>query len=266
MRRIVAALILLAAAPVAAQPPSGHPAIPAELLAPNEEARASFEALASHPLTDQMIEAAIQSQPSGSTRPMDEIIERMFVAGPVVPGWQNSGVDEDAIVAALEGGPAAHMMEGANEFGPLYGYFVDRPLESIIPPEWTLIGWRGPHSLDGPAQIAVSHVSPKVILVERSLSSRHGRAVCRERTESRLYADPAVPATEADAITVIFTMRALASLEQRSLCAVVEDLGQGEYRARFFDSDGHSITVFDRGSPRFRIVPFRPVPRRAAAQ
>jgi hypothetical protein len=262
MRGLVAALALLAAAPAAAQSdrPS-HSTVPPALLVPSEQARSFFEALRLHPMSDEMMERVIQG---GTARPMDEVIEQMFARGPAVPDWQNLGVDEDVIVAGLGGGPAAYMTEGANEYGPVYGYFIDRPLENVLPPEWVLIGRRGTTLLNGPIQISVSHVSPKVVLVERTTSSRHGRAACRELAESRLYADPSAPATEIDAVAVIFAMRTLAALEHRRLCSVVENLGQGDYRGRYFDFEGHSLAAFDHGSPRFRIVPFRPVPRPTA--
>ena len=260
MRGLFVALTLMAAVPADAQTdPSGHPTIPPEFLVPNEQARSFIDALKSQPLSDEMMERVIRAMPGGSAGPMDEIIAQMFAPGPIVPGWQNLGVSAYAIVARLEGGLGAYMMEGTNEFGPVYGYFVDRPLESLLPPEWVLIGRRGTSSLTGPVQILVSHVSPGVILVERATGSRHGNASCRGPAESRLYADPTVAASEQDAVTAVFTMRLLAAVEHRSLCEIVEELGQRAYRARYFDAEGHGLDAFDRGSISMRIVAFRPV-------
>jgi len=266
VRALVVALALLGAAPAAAQPPStGQSAVPAELFAPSEEARSFFETLQSQPLSDEMLERVIQAT-GGSARPMDDVIERVLAPGPAVPDWQHLGIDERAAIEAHEGGIAANMTEGATQYGPAYGYFVDRPIETLIPPEWVLIGQRGAPVSGESVEIGISHLSPKLILVER-ISFRHlGNAGCRTQAESRLYADPSVPASQADMIATIFTMRFLSVLERRSLCQVVEEVGQGQYRARFFDAEGHSLAAFDADHRRFRIVPFRPVPRPAASR
>jgi hypothetical protein len=256
MRRLVAALVLFAATPLAAQPaPSSQPD-PA-LLAPSDDARAFFAGVQSRPLTDELMATAFPTTSPIATW-IDTMIEHMMSQGELVPSWQNMGVDEVALVAALPGGPTANMTEGANQFGPLLGYFVDRPIESLIPPQWVLIGRRGVRSLEGPVEIAIGHASPKVILVERTTSRLRGNGGCRERAESLLYADPAVSASIADELTVISTMRFLEAVESRGLCSIVEEVSPGQYQARHFDADGHSFPEMDRQSPRFRIVPVRP--------
>jgi hypothetical protein len=257
MRRLVAALILLAA-PGAAEPPDGQPAIPPELLVPNEEARVFFDALQSHILTDEVMARLIQAMPGASPRPMDDVIDRLFSSGEAVPNWQSLGINERAAIRAHEGGMSANMTQGTDAHGPTYGYYVDRPIESLIPREWVLIARRGEPFVDASVQTGISHASAKVILVERLIFRRQGNAGCRVRAESRLYADPSVPATQADMIATVFGMRFLAAVEHRSFCQVVEDLGQGQYRARFFDGEGHSLPAFDQVSLPFRIVPFRP--------
>lgn len=265
MRWFVAAFILLAAAQAAAQPPSsGQSAVPPELLVPSEEARIFFEVLQSRPLSDETMERIIQAMPGGSARPMDDVIERVLAPGPAVPDWQQLGIDERAAIEAHEGGLAANMTEGATQYGPAYGYYMDRSIETLIPPEWVLIGRRGAPVSGESVEIGVSHLSPKLILVERIAFRHLGNAGCRTQAESRLYADPSVPASQADMIATVFTMRFLSVLERRSLCQVVEEVGQGQYRARFFDTEGHSLAAFDADQTRFRIVPFRPVPRPAA--
>jgi hypothetical protein len=256
MRRLVAALALFAAAPLAAQPaPSSQPE-PA-LLAPSDDAREFFTGAQSRPLTDELMATAFPAT-SPTVRWIDAMIEHMMSQGELVRNWQNLGVDEVALVAALPGGPAANMTEGANQFGPLYGYFIERPVESLIPPQWVLIGRRGIHALEGSVEIAIGHASPKVILVERTTSRLRGNGGCREQAESLLYADPAVSASMADALAVISTMRFLAAVESRGLCFIVEEVSPGQYQARHFDDDGHSFPEMDRQSPRFRIAPVRP--------
>ena len=256
MRSLVAALVLLAAVPLAAQPaPSSQP--DPTLFAPSDDAREFFAGVQSRPLTDELMAAALPAT-SPSVGWIDAMIEHMMSKGELVRSWQNLGVDEVALVAALPGGPTANMTEGANEFGPLHGYFVDRPIESLIPPQWVLVGRRGVHSLEGPVEIAISHASPKVILVERTTSRLRGNGSCREGAESLIYADPAVSASVADMLTVISTMRFLAAVESRGLCSIVEEVNPGQYRARHFDAEGHSFPEMDRQSPQFRIVPIRP--------
>jgi hypothetical protein len=267
VRRLAAALALLAAVPAAGQPPAAGPtSIPAELLAPSEEARAAFDALASRPLTDDVMEATIQAQPVGSMRPMDDIIERTLAGGEAVNDWQNLGVDERAMIAEHDGGLAENMIEGTNQFGPTFGYYVDRPIEVLIPPEWVLVGRRGRPFTAENIEIGISRVSPKVILVERIAYLRRGSATCRGQTESRLYADPAIPAGQIDIVTVAFSMRFLAAVERRGMCRVLQSAGQNLYRARLFDSGGHPFSALDQGIGQFRIVPFRPVLGRAAGQ
>lgn len=263
MRCLIAALALLAAPPAAAQPASpGQPGFPADTLAPNEQARALFDALPSHVMTDEMVETMIREALGGDARPMDEVIEQILAPGELVSGWQDSGIDLLPVIAAREGGLAGNMAEAAGQFGPTLVYLVDRPIESLVRPEWVLVGRRGgPFSGDN-VQVAISHISPKVILAERIAYRRQGNAYCAAQTESRLYADPAVSASEADMIAVMITMRSLATIERRGMCEVVEEVGPGQYRTRLFDVAGHRLPAAE-GPETFRIVPRPPVPGRA---
>lgn len=259
MRSIVAALALLAAAPAAAQPPSGQSAVPAELLVPSEEARSFFETVQSNTLTDEILERALQA-PSGSIRQIDETIERMLTLGDPIPGWRNLGIDIRAIVASRDGGLTGNMTEGMNHSDPSFAYYVDRPIESFVSSSWLLIGRRGAAFAGENIEVDITRLSPKVVLVERIAYRREGNAYCRAQAESRLYADPAVAASQADIISSIFAMRLLAAIERVGVCEVAEDVGGGEYRIRLFDPNGHPHTTLEQRSPRARIVASRPFP------
>ena len=113
MRGLIAALALLAAAPSAAQTAPSAPApIPEEMLAPNEQARALFEALPSNVMTDEMIETMFRSIPAEAARGMDAAVEQILAPGELVPGWRTSGIDLLPAIAAREGGLAGNMAKG----------------------------------------------------------------------------------------------------------------------------------------------------------
>lgn len=260
MRALALALALLAAAPAAAQPaPSERPAIPADALVPNDQARMLFEVLASNVMTDEMVETMIREALGGDARPIDNVIAQALSPGELVANWQSSGIDLLPVVAAREGGLAGQMAEGTGRFGPLFFYFVDGPIEAFVPSEWVLVGRRGAAFSGETVEVGIAHISPKVILAERIAYRRQGNAYCRVRTESRLYADPAVAASEADMIAVIITMRSLAEIERRGMCELVEEAGPGLYRTRLFDEAGHRLAASE-GPETFQIVPRRPVP------
>ena len=257
MRALALALALLAAAQ---PPPPAEPAIPADALVPNEQARILFEALPSQVMTDATVEAMIRAT-GGDAGPMDDVVEQVLAPGEPVPGWQETGIDLLPAIAEREGGLAGNMAEGAGRFGPLFFYFVDRPIDTFIRPEWVLVGRRGEPFSGENVQVGVAALSPKVILAERVAYRRQGNAYCRTRAESRLYADPAVAATEMDVIAVVMTMRSLAAIERRGMCEVVEEAGPGQYRTRLFDEQGRRLTTAE-GPDTFRIVPRRPIPGR----
>lgn len=263
MRAIVAALLLLAS-PAAAQPaPAGEqPAIPADALVPNEQARTLFEVLPSNVMTDEMVAAMFEAVPGGDTRPVDDVIEQVLARGERVTGWQESGIDLLPVIAARDGGLAGNMAEGASQFGPMLSYFVDRPIERLVRPEWVLVARRGAPFSDDNVQVAIGYISPKVILAERIAYRRQGNAYCQARAESRLYADPAIGASEADMIVLLMTMRSLWMIQQRGMCEVVEETGPGQYRTRLFDPEGHRLSAAE-GQETFRIVPRRAFPARA---
>jgi hypothetical protein len=255
MRRLIVALALLAATPAAAS----EPAIPADALVPNDEARSLFEALSSNVMTDAMLDSMIRGMPADAARAIDDAIDQILAPGEAVSNWRDTGVDPLPAIAASEGGLAGNMAEGSGESGPFFLYFVDRPIENFARPEWVLVGRRGAPFSGENVQLSVVRISPKVILAERIAYRRRGNAYCQARAESRLYADPAVAASEADMIAVVTTMRSLAAIEQRGLCEVVEEAGPGQYRTRLFDVEGHRLPAAE-GPETFRIVPRRPVP------
>ena len=254
VRRLRAALMLLLASPLGAQAGHGNQP-PAAGLASNEEARRYFQTLQSHPLTDEALERALQLP---SIRRIDEAIERRLARGNPIPGWRHLGVDIRGVIASRDGGPAGNMAEEVIQSNPGYTYFVDRPIETFVAPAWLLIGRRGAAVSGENIEVSMIHLSPKVIFIERVAYRREGNAYCRVQADSRLYADPAIPASQADVVQPLYVMRLLAINERIGDCEVTEDLGGGEYRVRHVDPEGRPTP--DDASPHIRIVPLRLFP------
>jgi hypothetical protein len=252
---------LLACTPVGLSAQPSDPSagqIPPDALVPNAQVEAFFQVVASHPLTDELLATMIQRMPGGSAAPMDDVIEPLFARGEQVSGWDATGVDLGAIVARRAGGIDGNMLRGSTQTGPTYAYVGDRPIETLIPREWVLVGQRGGPVVGESINVEISRISPKVILAERVSYRRHGKAACRADVESRLYADPAVSASELDGIAVIITMRQLARADRSRICEVVVEAGPGRYTARLFDADGYRLPALDRDMPAMEIVPFAP--------
>ena len=115
----------------------------------------------------------------------------MFAPGELVPDWRNAGVSLREIVTARDGGTTGNMAVATGPFGPALIYFVDEPIESVVSRDWILVARHGEPFEAEDVRIEVSRQSPKVILAERVGFRRQGRALCRERSESRLYSDHA---------------------------------------------------------------------------
>jgi len=252
--RLLAAALLILAAPAIAQPGSAgpQPGLSGAVFAPSEEANTLFQGLSTHVLTDQVLETGMAATGHG-VGPLDEIVERSLARGEQVQGWQDSGIDIRAAVAAREGGLAGNMAVAASSFGYAFVYYEDRPIEAIVPPDWVMVARRGAPVEGAIVQVEIGHVSPKVILAERVAYRRQGKAYCRTQAESRLYADPAVRPAEFDLVALVMTMRALRAADRMSLCEVAEETAPGRYRMRMFDGGGYRLAALDRGDI-FQIV------------
>lgn len=255
-----ALVALLLAAPAAAhiQPPTTQaqpePTIPPEVLAPNAEAQAVFETLREHPATTDFMAGLTPEQAA----PVDAIIAGMFTRGETVPDWQHHGVNIQAVLAALPGGPNAYMSEATGQFGPYRVYPGDPSVESLIPQDWFLIGRHGDRRDGGAIGIQVGRISPKVIMVMRVGAEELGNASCTLHMQTFLYADPAVSASEMDTIAVAMTMRMLPELDRQLFCVVAEANGPGIYLIRNFDREGRRMIGQDASDLSFRIVPRAP--------
>jgi hypothetical protein len=257
MRSFLAALALLAAAPGMAQSaPSAPGAFPAEVLVPNEEARATFELLETNPPSGDPL-AGLPAEEAG---PIDAVIRQMALPGEQVTGWPDVGVDLDAIVAARAGGASAAMTSAANPYGVQRTYFADRPIESIVPAGWVLIGRRGDAFEGGSVNIEIGNISPKLIMVMRVDYGRRGRMRCQRRTETRVYSNPNVAATEADSIAYVMTLRLGALIDGMNICFGTEEREPGVYVTRPFDSTGRRLPALDAAQPSFRIASVEPFP------
>ena len=204
-------------------------------------------------MTDELLARMIEAMPGGDPGPMDEVIEQTMAPGELVSDWQSTGIDLLPMIAALDGGLAGNIAEGRSQFGLNRAYLSDGPFGDFVQPEWVLVGRHGtPFTADN-VHVGVAHISPKVILVERVAYRRQGNAYCRERAESRLYADPAVAASELDTIAVIIGMRSLTTLDRYGLCQVIEEVGAGRYRTRLFDVRGRRLPALEEPET-FQIV------------
>ena len=249
------ALLLAAPAPAFGQV-SDTQAIPSEVLAPNAEAQEVFEALRQQPATGDLLAGLTTEQ----TAPVDAIISELFRRGETVADWQRQGVNMRAVLAALPGGTGAHMSEATTEFGPYRVYPSDLPVESLVPRDWFLIGRHGERREGGTVGIQIGRISPKVILVSRVGFEEIGNASCTLHSQTLLYADPTVTASEMDQIAVVMTMRALPAMDRQPFCVVAEESGPGVYRPRHFDREGRRLVGQDESGMRFRILPRAPYP------
>jgi hypothetical protein len=168
-----------------------------------------------------------------------------------------------AVLAALPGGADAHMSESTTEFGPYRVYPGDPPIGALVPHNWFLVGRHGERRDGGTISIHIGRISPKIALVSRIGAEQVGNASCTLHTQTFLYADPAVPASQMDQIAVVLTMRSLPLLDRQPSCIVAEESGAGLYRPRHFDREGRRLIEQDENGLPFRIVPRAPYPAAA---
>lgn len=248
--------LLLAGVPAVAQP--SRPPIPPEMLVPNEEARAWFEVLESRIFTV----ADMAEIPPQVRALADTAVGRILRLGDTVPDWQQRGVDFHAMLAAREGGLAASMATTPGSFGPELVYFADRRLDGLAPREWALVARHGQPFEAELVQIEVIHASPKLIFIERVGYRRQGKAICRERAESRLYSDPRVAASDADLFAFAMTLALLARLDRTTLCHTTEEMPDGGYVTRAYDPQGRGYAQLNANTRPFRLVPSAPLAAR----
>jgi hypothetical protein len=259
LRFLIAALILCAVAPAAAQPAAtDRSTYPAELLAPNQDSRAFFEVVALRPLTDELLATAVAAMPDGASRGMDDVIEGSLARGELVPNWRSTGLDLADVVGSRAGGAAGNVLVRTGEFGSDVTYFDDAPLDRFIPPNLVLVARRGEPVNGEIVQVEVGHLSPKVVFAERVAYRREGNAYCRAGADTRLYAVPEVPASQLDVFAVVIAMRSLPVLERMGICEVIEARGSDGYVTRSFDQQGHRFTAMDDAAETFQIVPRTP--------
>lgn len=254
LARLFGILALLATASGAAWAASEPPAIPPETLRPDDDARALFEALRSRILTGD----PIAQMPPEWVGPVDALIEESLARGEQVPNWRSTGLDLADLVGSRPGGTAGNVLVRTGQFGSDVTYFDDAPLDRFIPPNLVLVARRGEPATGEIVQVEVGHLSPKVVFAERVAYRREGNAYCRAGADTRLYADPEVPASQLDMMAVLITMRSLPALEGMGLCEVIEARGPDGYVTRSFDQAGHRLTGMDDAAETFQIVPRTP--------
>jgi hypothetical protein len=231
----------------AAVEPSGFPP---ETLAPNQEAIEFFAVIEDllrrgEPLPDYSSEIA---------RAFEPVMAEMLIRGERDPNWTTRGVDIHEVVAALAGGAGANSLSMQEEFGPAQVLLLDAPIDSVVPRGWALVGSFGELRSADIVHTEFSRISPKLMLAERVAYRRQGNALCRSRAQTRLYADPAVRASEADTIAY-FAVRHLASrAELNRICSVFVERGPGIYQDEAFDEDGYRLPRLDADQP-YSIVP-----------
>ena len=255
-RRLAWVALVLAAPVVAFGQASGSQPVPPEMLAPNAEAQELFEALQRQPLTGD----PLAGLPAEQTAPLDAIIAMLFRRGETVADWQRQGVNMQSVLAALPGGANAHMSEATTQFGPYRAYQGDLPVESLISRDWVLVGRHGERREGGTIGIQIGRISPKLILVTRHGAEELGNASCTLHSQTLLYADPAVPASQMDQVALTMTMRAVPAMDRQPTCVVAEESEPGLYRPRYFDREGRRLVGQDENGVSFRIVPRSPFP------
>jgi hypothetical protein len=250
-----AALALVMAVPARAQP-APEREMPADALVPNEQAQHFFELLESGAVG----EAELNANPVEMDEAMRDILAEMTTRGERVDGWQDRGVDLETIAAAREGGLAGNMTEEPGEFGVLRVYFVDRPLESVLAPELKLVGRYGPPLEGAGVTLEIGHFSPRLLLVMRAQYRPQGRADCLQRSETLIYSDPRIPATEADLIAFFVTRHLAGRFDALGICSVYEEREPGVFAELVFDDQGYRLPQMEDAQARFRIVPAAPFP------
>ncbi len=251
-----AAILALLAGPARSQELPGDE-IPAELLAPDDDAQSLFEGLESGLITEEVLSSIADGE---MAEMFDGVLAGRMTRGERVENWQDRGVDLEQEAAARTGGLAGNMTDAASHFGVQRTYFVGHPLETLLAPDLQPIGRYGPVVEGADIDIEIGHVSPRLVMVMRAENRRVGRAYCSHRTETILYSDPRIAATQADTIA-FFSIRHIAErFDRLGICFGTEETEPGVYVTRTFDREGHRLPQMDEDQPLFRIVPFAPLP------
>jgi len=253
---VAVALALLMASPAPSQPAAEPEGIPAEMLAPNEEARAFFENLESSPSPGNVL----SDLPAEEAAPMDAFIRQMAAPGEIAPGWPAVGVDLDSIAAAQPGGAAGSMTSATNQFGVQRTYFSDPPIESLLPAGLLLVGEHGQPFAGTGVNIEMGNISPKLLLVTRVDYRRQGAMRCQRQSHTRIYSSPNVVASEMDMMAYLLTLRFAALMDDMDFCFGAEEREPGAYVMRSYDGTGRRLPVMDGAQPPFRFVPAEPFP------
>jgi hypothetical protein len=248
------ALALLAPVPLHSQPAQDAATSTVDQPISDEEARALFEAAEAQPLSG----AFFAQMPAEITAQFDAGFLEVAAPGERMPGWPDVGTNLDSIVAAREGGAAASMTHSTGPAGILRTYFADRPFEAIVPAGWVLVGQHGERFDGRHINIEAGHMSPKVILLMRVDYSLRGRMRCHERSETRIYANPDVPASDTDAMALISALALATRIDRMGLCYGADEREPGVYVTRYYDREGHRLPELDAQQQPFRILPAEP--------
>jgi len=256
LKGVLALALLVVAAPALAQPPDEAEGYPPEMLLPDAEAAAFFEAAQADPDLGGLLE----DLPADAAGAMDAVIREFIAPGEQAPGWPDIGADIGAVVAARASGPEGIVSDAVHPFGVLRTYFADRPIDAMVPGGWVIVGRHGEPFEGANVVIEIGHISPKLLMVMRVDYAHRGRMRCQQRAQTQIYANPRIAASQADTVSYMMARRLAADSGAMSLCFGADEREPGLYVTRVYDRTGRRIPGMDNGQPPFRIVPAEPFP------
>jgi hypothetical protein len=192
---------------------------------------------------------------------VQQVRDKLFHAGAVVPGWDYGGANPDAELRAAGADRFYYQMDkkgGRHELAIL----TDRPIAAVAPPDWRPLGEYG--SAEAPAEHAIIQFAPIDawhVLAMRAGSWHQKDVDCtRGVTHAVLFEKPGIPADAPDPERAGFIAKVtLDAAEGQTVCSRYEGDRAHGWEVRHFLPDGREIVEEQRS--RMRIVPAGPIDR-----
>lgn len=187
----------------------------------------------------------------------------LFAPGDPVPGWNESGADLFAALAAAPGGATANVLLGTDSDGERSATFHGTMLADVpIPANWTVVKESGiaPARTPDISTFIMPLDGPLVIAAESAVI-RSGKAICgRGLGHYRVYRVPGRPGGELpEAAALMMTDVLDKAMADRLLCETYEPITDG-FRVRGVNGDGRALPKLDAKEPdMLRIVPRAPI-------
>lgn len=182
---------------------------------------------------------------------------RFSDAGEAVAGWEQAGVDTDALLAALPGGLDANLLADPGRPGESDGELrSSRPLSEIVPAGWTQILRYGEVDLH-PRHAAILFISPASlghVVFARARRWRQGNASCWGPIRGVAVYRPAGAPADDPVRLALETAASFASARGQAMCERFEgDLARGFTRMSFLP-DGRPLVGINRRTAGARSV------------